>query len=305
MEKALSLNSFTKVMAWLLAGITLCFTNARAENRLPTEEGSITYGGITLPYRIIKTSPETAGTTVLAMYLHGGTSKGSDNIAQMKEPGIDSIANYLTSHNIKAILLVPQCPADKSWSGPTLPMLKALIAQYTDSGEADPDKVYLFGGSMGGTGTWTMLSNYPNTFAAAMPVAANPSRCNAESTASTPVFTVMGTDDKIMSVETAATFVSRLIALGGEVEMETEERWTHEDTCIKSYTNTRLDWVFSHTRIKTAVGETVASEGHGSLKQYFYIDGKPVIGSPTPGIYIEMCTPPNGGEKVWRKVWRL
>lgn len=75
------------------------------------------------------------------MYLHGGTSKGSDNIAQMKEPGIDSIANYLTSHNIKGILLVPQCPADKSWSGPTLPMLKALIAQYTDSGEADPDKV--------------------------------------------------------------------------------------------------------------------------------------------------------------------
>lgn len=49
MEKALSLNNFTKVMAWLLAGITLCFTNARAEDRLPTEEGSITYGGITLP----------------------------------------------------------------------------------------------------------------------------------------------------------------------------------------------------------------------------------------------------------------
>lgn len=44
----------------------------------------------------------------------------------MGEPGIDSIANYIEAAEMPATLLVPQCPADKSW-GPD-----ALCAQAHD-----------------------------------------------------------------------------------------------------------------------------------------------------------------------------
>ncbi len=52
-------------------------------------------------------------------------------------------------------------------------VLRALVLSYTDDGSADADRMYIFGGSMGGTGTWTMLSTCPELFAAAMPVAGN------------------------------------------------------------------------------------------------------------------------------------
>lgn len=101
---------------------------------------------------------------------------------------------------------------------------------------------------MGGTGTWTMLSSYPGLFAAAMPVAGKASKCNAENVAATPVLTVMGTADKIMKIDVVQDFIDRLTALRNDNRFEIEDGWTHETTCKKSYTTSRLDWVFRHKR---------------------------------------------------------
>ena len=72
---------------------------------------------MTLPYRkavIGDVSKSNSGALVL--YLHGGSKKGDDNEAQMDEPGISDIANYLSSNNIPAIMIVPQCPRTMSWA---------------------------------------------------------------------------------------------------------------------------------------------------------------------------------------------
>ena len=128
---------------------------------------------MSLPYRKA-TIPGYGDKASLVIYLHGGSSKGDDNEAQMQEPGISAIASWLSANNYKAIMLVPQCPTDKAWLGSTQDVLVALLKTYIDRGVADADKVYIFGGSMGGTGTWGMLSNHSDLFAAAMPVAGNP-----------------------------------------------------------------------------------------------------------------------------------
>lgn len=141
--------------------------------------------------------------------------------------------------------MVPQCPSNGAWLGPAQSVLGTLIAQYVNEGKVDAKQIYIFGGSMGGTGTWGMLAAYPDLFAAAMPVAADPSKTGVY-TSKTPVFTVMGTADVIMNLETARTFVERLKAQGVETKFDTGDGWTHEVTCIESYTTQRLDWVFSH-----------------------------------------------------------
>lgn len=210
------------------------------------EQGS--FNGITLPYRKASIAANTNGKTALVLYLHGGSSKGDDNTTQMEEKGIDSITNYLVSNNIKSIFIVPQCPIDKSWGGPMNGVLKALINNTISINDIDTNRIYIFGGSMGGTGTWSMVSSYPHLFAAAMPVAGNPSNCNASNISQTPIFTVMGTADQIMSISTVTSFINQLTALGGECIFETEEGWTHEITCIQSYTTRRLAWVINHTK---------------------------------------------------------
>jgi len=210
------------------------------------EEG--VYQNVNLPYRKAIIASIEDEKAALVLYLHGGTSKGSDNEAQMNEHGIDSISNYLMSHHINSVFLVPQCATDKSWGGIMNEVVKSLIDDYIANGNIDINRIYILGGSMGGTGTWGMVSDYPDLFAAAMPVAGNPSRCDASSVANTPVFTVMGTSDVIMNIDSVSDFINQLILSGGKCMFEIEDGWTHEITCIESYTTERLDWIFNHQK---------------------------------------------------------
>lgn len=238
-----------------------------------------------MPYRVAHTSG--IGNQALVVYLHGGSSKGNDNDIQMKEAGIDSIANYLDFKQLNAVYLVPQCPSDKSWGGPMLGVLKALIDRYVRSESLDNTDIYIFGGSMGGTGTWSMLSAYPRLFTAAMPVAGNPSKCDADNVATTPVYTVMGTSDRIMSVETASDFIDELNARGAITRFDIEKGWTHEVTCIQSYTTERLDWIFGHRRNSSGIENPVAEDNIVKSIQYFSLDGRQLSESPCKGFYIE------------------
>lgn len=204
--------------------------------------------GVTLKYRKAEIGNSAEQPLAMVIYLHGGSSKGDDNMLQMQEKGIDSISNYLAANNIGALMIVPQCPTDYSWGANLFGAIKALIDRYAAMGIADKDRIYLFGGSMGGTATWNMVSAYPGLFAAAMPVAGNPSKCTPENVAKTPIYTVMGTADMIMDIPTVEHFADEVAQFNGFVSVEIEEGWTHETTCIESYTGKRLSNVMSHRK---------------------------------------------------------
>lgn len=270
---------------WMpLIGILFFAAESKADNGLTFETGKIRLASIEMPYRVAHVCGD--GQTALVIYLHGGSSKGDDNETQMKEAGIDSIANYLEKKNMNAIYIVPQCPSDKSWGGPMLGVLKSLIDKYVEEGMVDKEHMYIFGGSMGGTGTWSMLSAYPGLFAAAMPVAGNPSKCDADKVAFTPVYTVMGTSDQIMSVETVSSFISELNNCDGITVFDIEEGWTHEMTCIQSYTTQRLDWVFGEHHVSSGIEMSEMSNHTVISTQYYSINGCRLSEPPYKGVYV-------------------
>lgn len=264
------------------------------------ETGKIMFDGIEMPYRVAHING--TGKPSLVIYLHGGSSKGNDNEKQMSEAGIDSITNYLELRQIEAIFLIPQCPSDKSWGGPMLGVLKSLINKYVGDGIVDENSLYILGGSMGGTGTWSMLSAYPGLFTAAMPVAGNPSKCDADKVASTPVCTVMGTSDQIMSVKTTSDFINELNARNGITKFEIEEGWTHEMTCIQSYTTDRLDWVFSHDSNSSGIKNTMVDNKIIESMQYYSIDGRVLSEPPSKGLYIIRCINKDGSVTAFKKL---
>ena len=268
-----------------LIAILFCIAEGKSENNLVFEAEKIVSAGIEMPYRIAHTNG--IGKPAIVVFLHGGSSKGKDNEAQMKEAGIDSIANYLELKQLHTVYLVPQCPSDKSWGGPMLGVLKTLIDRYVQTESLIDTDIYIFGGSMGGTGTWSMLSAYPRLFTAAMPVAGNPSKCDADNVATTPVYTVMGTSDRIMSVETASYFIKELNARGAITKFDVEEGWSHEITCIQSYTTDRLDWVFRHSRNSSGIEKPVKDDKCVKSIQYFSLDGRQLYEPPYKGLYIE------------------
>ena len=206
-----------------------------------------TFAGQSLPYRVARIGDIRTGGARLVLYLHGGTSRGDDNEAQLLEPAVDSIATYLANQLIPSVFVVPQCPSGGNWDAPSMRnALRILILSHIDSGYINPSRIYILGGSMGGTGTWGILSAYPRLFAAGMACAGNPSRASADSIALTPVYTVMGTADNIMSIPTVETFLEQLDSLGATYRYDIEQGWSHQQTCIESYTTPRLNWVFSH-----------------------------------------------------------
>lgn len=245
-------------------------------------------GTVTLPYR--KASfPGTGDKASLVIYLHGGSSRGDDNEAQMLEPGISSISKWLYDNNRKAVLLVPQCPQNQSWLGPVQDAIVSLLQTYIDCGVADASIVYIFGGSMGGTGTWNMLSNHPDFFAAAMPVAGNPAGLNAEAVSQTPFYTVMGTADRLMKISNVENFLKDMDGSDAEYKFDIETGWSHENVCENSYTDDRLDWVFGHVRGQaSAVSDITVGEGEPVAVRWFSVSGRQLPSAPQhKGVYIK------------------
>ena len=269
----------------LLGG--LCCSESLAQE--PTfSKGTFSDGITTLQYRKATIAGSDDGAS-LVIYLHGGSSKGDDNEAQMQEPGINATSAWLLKNKRKAIMLVPQCPQDKSWLGTMQDALVHLLQTYTDRGVADAGKVYILGGSMGGTGTWNMLSHHPELFAAAMPVAGNPTGLSAEAVAQTPVYIVMGTADNLMKISNVETFLKDMDNYQPEYRFDIEQGWTHEDVCKNSYTEERLDWVFQHTR-ESSMGISVpaSAECETANVVWFSLDGQQLPSEPVQrGVYIK------------------
>ena len=229
----------------LIVNFILGNTNA---NNVRFSRHSFTLAQSTLPYRRADICHDGTQKPIIVLFLHGGSARGNDNEVQLEEAAVNVICRYLHARRIPATLIVPQCPEGGGWTGRLRRVVNELMKNIAADGTHDPNRIYVMGGSMGGTGSWVQLSNYPDFYAAAMPVAGNPSGCDATNVATTPVRTVMGTSDNMMSIPVVEQFQSEVQAAGGILVLDMETGWSHPYTCEHSYTDERLDWVFSHTR---------------------------------------------------------
>ncbi len=66
------------------------------------------------------------------------------------------------------IVIAPSCKSGCSWSNVNL---EGVLKQASEKVSIDPDRVYLFGYSMGGAGTWANVKKISHLLAAASPLA--------------------------------------------------------------------------------------------------------------------------------------
>ena len=211
----------------------------------PAEEFGKYVSG-TLLYRMKKVATSDGTKPILVMYLHGGSSKGNDNETQMKEKAVSVITEYLTDNAIPSIFIVPQCPSSGSWGAKMNEPLAKLLEEY----ETSCDGVYVFGGSMGGTGTWSLANAYSEKFRGIMPVSGKPGTASAENFKSMRVCSVMSESDEVMKTayEDVKAFCESINAVGGSASctiIPALEQWSHQTTCEQSYTAERLRWLFA------------------------------------------------------------
>lgn len=137
----------------------------------------------------------------LIIYLHGGSQKGND-LNKLKTYGLPYLVEK--GQNFNFIIASPQCPENKYWSSEN--WFDSLYINISTKYEIDTDRIYLTGMSMGGYGVYITAMDFPDKFAALLPLCGG---CNDSDTAricnlkNIPIWAFHGTsDDKVPISET-------------------------------------------------------------------------------------------------------
>src|SRR5262249_46123074 len=140
---------------------------------------------------------------------------GEDNTAQLKH----GVVNFASAENRKkypCFLIAPQCPKAQFWSGRNTGMVLDLIAALRKEFSIDEKPIYLTGLSMGGHGTWSLLAQKPELFAAGIPICGGGAETDAETLAKIPIWAFHGDKDTAVKVERSRNMIEAIKKAGGK-----------------------------------------------------------------------------------------
>tara|TARA_B100000700_G_scaffold49379_1_gene52219 strand:- start:8027 stop:8821 length:795 start_codon:yes stop_codon:yes gene_type:complete len=220
---------------------------------------------LTYLLQIPKADPPEQGYPVM-LFLHGYGECGTD-IEKVKVHGPPK--RNAEFQQLKGCIIVsPQCPQNSWWRVNTL---KALMDEVLSNHESiDQRRMYITGLSMGGYGTWSFLSHYPNYFTAALPICGggdplrlpknNPPHKSGiknefrpkqfTKAAHLPIWTFHGTEDGAVPISETELLVAALRkAEAKELKYTVYKDVGHIGAWQRAYTNKEVwSWLFSQSK---------------------------------------------------------
>jgi predicted peptidase len=167
------------------------------------------------------------------LFLHGIGQRGAGGFLPTEGIQGNMVRHYL--EQVPAIVLLPQCRKGTYWSDPEMDkMVTGTLEQTVGEFDADPERLYLTGVSMGGYGAWYLASEHPGRFAALVSICGgSPLHTGdrftpiARRVAHTPVWVFHGSADKVVPVSESREMVEALKALKGNVRYSEYEGVGH------------------------------------------------------------------------------
>ena len=161
--------------------------------------------GATLAYRLyVPSNYDPDKEYPLVVVLHGAGERGVDNEKQFGNLIFD-LFNHTNSPMQDAIVLAPQCPTNNQWvdtpwadgnydltlvpESDELQAVMKVLGELQTSYSVDSDRIYAMGLSMGGFGTWNLLMNHGDVFAAGIPICGGADPNKAADLAKIPIRT--------------------------------------------------------------------------------------------------------------------
>lgn len=251
-------------MTRLFIAIALCLSVQMVmAQQLDYENGKFSFAGTTLPYCIAETG--NGSVKELAIFLHGGSACGDDNEAQLTAFLATNIEAHLRNSGRQFTIFVPQCPKGRVWSESSTNeasmsiILRNAINSIVASHGINSSRIYIFGASAGGTGSWRMLSEYPNFFAAALIGPGSPKGLDYYAIATTPVHCVLSKADKVVKIENSLPYITKIQALpSAQISVDVWENTDHKTTCINAFTDDAMKRVLANE--KSAVNSVEQDE---------------------------------------------
>jgi predicted esterase len=203
----------------------------------------------------------------LLLFLHGYGECG-DEIELVKKHGPPKLQGQF-AELANSVIVSPQCPRDSWWR---VEALKQLVDEVVENcGDIDPARLYVTGLSMGGYGTWSLVSQYPDFFAAAVPICGggDPLRLpknrppvkqgirnefepdGLKRANDLPIWTFHGTADQSVPILETGRLVDLLKKSGSRVQFTIYDDAGHVESWQKAYGNAEVwKWLFSQSKVK-------------------------------------------------------
>ena len=205
------------------------------------------------------------GKPAIVVFLHGIGERGDENLASIRL-AVPDIVKQIKDAKQKVILLAPECPSSQLWAplhrggagakltekpAQALGLVPVLIQKKIKEFDADPDRVYITGLSMGGYGTWDLISRYgTDLFAAAMPCCGGGDPAQAEAKLKDlPIWIFHGGADPTVPVMLSRRMYTALKDAGNDDVFYKEYPGVQHDCWTQTYRNPEAwKWLFSQKR---------------------------------------------------------
>lgn len=180
----------------------------------------------------------------LIIYLGGGSQKGND-LDKLKTYGIPYYIEQ--GHEYPFIIASPQCPDKKYWT--TEDWFDSLYSDLTTKYRIDSTRIYVTGISEGGFGTWQVAMDYPDRFAAIVPLCGgvnDSDTANISRLKQLPIWTFHGTADDLILISETERVVDKIGAYGN-IQFTRLQNERHGIQYLYA-DNKIFDWLLQHSK---------------------------------------------------------
>lgn len=180
----------------------------------------------------------------LVIQLHGAGERGMGK-EDLSLVDVHGFSKYFADYDADCICVMPQCPTGSFWAARVESIVK-FVCQLIEEYNADPDRVYLTGLSMGGFGTWYTAMARPDLFAAIAPCCGGGMAWNA-SVLTMPVWAFHGAEDTTVTPVQSDEMIAQLTKFNEDVTYTRMDGVGH-DVWKHAYNKDLLDWLLSKKR---------------------------------------------------------
>lgn len=224
--------------------------------------------GRALNYRLYSPKLIKNNTYPLVIYLHGGAERGADNKKQITSSYAGTWIKSDFQKKNPCYVLAPQCPKGMEWvtirpksipyghyqqdrfpEGDEMKSIISLINTMIKEKPIDINRIYISGFSMGGTGTWDIITRHPNIFAGALIASGETDTSKAYLIKDIPIWSFSGEDDTIVYPEVSEKMVNAVNRSGGNAKFTLFKNTGHNPSgsLAFNYPGAR-EWLFDQVR---------------------------------------------------------
>lgn len=181
-------------------------------------------GGLTLGVSVPELAEDALAPLIIALHFSDGN--GPDYLQYSIEPAFASLG---------AIILSPTVPKGTTWQKQSnLDMLRDLIDLSLAQWPVDPAKIAVVGYSMGGTGAWSVATQYPTRVQTVIGMASNPAPYIDALSPAQHAFIIHPELDTSVSVSELESLFNKMNARGINTRMEVVDGARHADWDLAS-----------------------------------------------------------------------